>query len=132
MTIPSNISFSASRQRLSVRCTCDNLDVITVTLKKTQVTNPRQPYRIAENPHDGRFFYHPPATESDVQWYLLGLVESGRIPMTKAKSMLHALQDKDLRSIDGDLVAQGYWRQMSRSKATKKREEKNRSEETRS
>tara|TARA_R100001440_G_scaffold1888_1_gene5896 strand:+ start:572 stop:958 length:387 start_codon:yes stop_codon:yes gene_type:complete len=102
MTIPSNTSFSSSRQRLTVRCTCDNLDVITVTLKKKQVTNPRQPYRIAEDRHDGEFTRLPPATESDVQWYLLGLVEAGRIPMTKAKSMLHALQDDDLRSIGGN------------------------------
>ena len=105
MTIPSNISFSSSYSRLNVRCTCDNLDVITITLKKTKVTNPRQPYRIAEDPHDGKFFYHPPATEADVQWYLLGLVEAGRIPMTKAKSMLHALQDKDLRSRGGGALA---------------------------
>jgi transcription initiation factor TFIID subunit TAF12 len=34
MTIPTNISYSTNSCRLSVRCTCDNLDVIDITLNK--------------------------------------------------------------------------------------------------
>ena len=107
MTIPKNISFSSSYRRLIVRCTCNNYDKISITLKKTGVSNhrPHLSYRIAEDPDGGKFFYHPPATEADVQWYLLGLVEAGRIPMTKAKSMLHALQDAGLRSSGGGAMA---------------------------
>jgi hypothetical protein len=95
MTIPTNISYSTNSCRLSVRCTCDNLDVIDITLNKK-----RGNYRWRKK-SDGQVTTGPLATGGCVQQYLLDLVETGRIPMTKAKSMLYALQDKTLRAGGG-------------------------------
>ena len=95
MTIPTNISFTSDSCRLSVRCTCDNLDVIYITLNKR-----RGNYRWRKL-SDGERTTGPLATGGCVHQYLLDLVETGRIPMTKAKSMLYALQDKDLRAGGG-------------------------------
>ena len=119
MTIPSNISYTNNRHRLTVRCTCNNYDKISITLKKKQggydieayLSGPgitvRPPFALTENLTNG-FDTRPLATEVDVQWYLRSLVDGGRIPMTKAKSMLHALQDRDLRSIGGSLTESGH------------------------
>ena len=102
MTIPTNISFSTNSCYLRVRCTCDNLDVITITLNKK-----RGNYRWRKE-SDGQVTTGPLATGGCVHQYLLDLVETGRIPMTKAKSMLYALQDRDLRAMGPCLGNSGH------------------------
>ena len=95
MTIPSNISFSSSYTRLTVRCTCDNLDVISITLDKK-----RGNYRWRKE-SDGQVTTGPLATIDCVHQYLLDLVGIGRVSPIKAKSMVYALQDKGLRNRGG-------------------------------
>ena len=102
MTIPTNISFTTDSCRLSVRCTCDNLDVISITLNKK-----RGNYRWRKE-SDGERTTGPLATGGCVHQYLLDLVETGRIPMIKAKSMLYALEDKTLRAMGGGLATSGH------------------------
>ena len=95
MTIPTNISFSTNSCYLRVRCTCSNLDVISITLNKK-----RGNYRWRKE-NDGQVTTGPLATIDCVHQYLLNLVGIGRVSPIKAKSMVYALQDKTLRAGGG-------------------------------
>jgi len=102
MTIPTNISFSTDSCRLSVRCTCKNLDVIYITLNKK-----RGDYRWREL-SDGQRTMGPLVDLDCVHEYLLELLLAGRIPPIKAQSMFYALQDKGLRAMGGWLSTSGH------------------------
>ena len=94
MTIPSNVTFSKNGSRLTTRCTAENGDKITITYftnsgSLTCKVN-------GEVPSDLGML-----REDNFATYLRGLALWGRITMTKAESMIHALDDADIRSEPG-------------------------------
>ena len=91
MTIPSNVSFSKNGSRLTTRCTAENGDKITITYYTNSGSMSCKVN--GEVPSDLGML-----REDNFATYLRGLALWGRITVTKAEAMIHALDDLDLRS----------------------------------
>ena len=102
MTIPSNVSFSKNGSRLTTRCTAVNGDKVTITYYTNSGSMTCKVN--GEVPSDLGML-----REDNFATYLRGLALWGRITMTKAESMIHALDDLDIRSEPGMVHGSIEW-----------------------
>ena len=102
MTIPSNVSFYKGGSRLITRCTAENGDKIAITY---YTNSGSMIYKVnGEVPSDLGML-----REDNFATYLRGLALWGRITMTKAESMIHALDCSDIRSEPGMVHGSIEW-----------------------
>ncbi len=94
MTIPSNVSFYKGGSRLITRCTAENGDKIVITYYTNSGSMTCKVN--GETPSDLGML-----REDNFATYLRGLALWGRITVTKAESMIHALDDLEIRSQPG-------------------------------